>query len=221
LSGKPMSSLQIKGRLGGRGFLDWLAIRVCYKREVHGILVAYLKDEEIDKVTKALNLIHDFDPIRHERLLKDLKLVWVRVLSGSNGQFSPTNLTCELEERFVLNGTTTPQRLASTIVHEATHARLHQWGIGYQENIRARVEKACIRRELAFSKRLPDGKDIAQRASSKLDHLPDLSDAAKAERAVQGRREAMRYLGGPTWLNDIVLSIQQWRWERQRNKTRF
>jgi len=36
-------------------------------------------------------------------------------------------------------------------VHEATHARLRRYGIGYEEGLRQRVEEANFRRELAFA----------------------------------------------------------------------
>ena len=59
-----------------------------------------------------------------------------------------------LDERFVTNPETTIERIASVIVHEATHARMERCGIGYAEDQRARIETVCFRRELAFAVRL-------------------------------------------------------------------
>jgi hypothetical protein len=56
---------------------------------------------------------------------------------------------CLLDERVVASETTTLEWIASTIVHEATHARLEKWGIaqdkwiidglGSQTSIPARI----------------------------------------------------------------------------------
>src|SRR2546427_9194317 len=45
---------------------------------------------------------------------------------------------------------TSAARLASTLVHEATHARLDRLGFRYAAERRARIEGICFRREIAF-----------------------------------------------------------------------
>ena len=74
---------------------------------------------------------------------------------------------CVIDERFVVDEGTTPEMIASVIVHEATHARLFRMGIGYEEGRRARVEQVCLRRELAFAAKLPDRAKVGlQRAEA-------------------------------------------------------
>jgi hypothetical protein len=42
-------------------------------------------------------------------------------------------------------------------------------GIGYEEEIRARVEAVCFRREVAFATGLPNGEQVRQRAERTLE----------------------------------------------------
>ncbi|WP_181182689.1 hypothetical protein [Mesorhizobium sp. B3-1-9] len=191
-------------------FLNWLSLKLHDKRSIDGLLIVYIGDEKINKVAAALKLISDFDPVRYKRMRHDLNRIWVLTIAGWVARYRQATSTCELDERFVLNEGTTPERIASTIVHEATHARLGRCGIGYKEELRARVEQVCIRREMAFAKKLPRGADIGQRAEVKLNTLSNLSDAAMAERYYEGKRKALLYLGGPRWLNDRVISLHRW-----------
>jgi len=48
-------------------------------------------------------------------------------------------------------------------------------GIGYDEDIRARVERVCIRRELAFAAKLPNGEQVRQQAERILPLCDDVS----------------------------------------------
>ena len=45
-----------------------------------------------------------------------------------------------LDERFLANPETSVEMIASTIVHEATHAKLERLGVSYAEDRRARIE---------------------------------------------------------------------------------
>src|SRR5262245_12890125 len=92
------------------------------------------------RVEAALGLIKTYDKRRHDRLLNDVERVWVRLLPGELGHFSVATGACVLDTRFVLDETTSPDMLATVIVHEATHARLRRCGFGYDEEMRHRVE---------------------------------------------------------------------------------
>jgi hypothetical protein len=109
----------------------------------------------LERVEEALRLIKTYDPLRYRRIGSDLERVWVDVLLGSLGNFAPAIKTCKLDTRFILADTSSPEVIASIIVHEATHARLWTCGIAYEEGLRARVEAVCLRREIAFSAKLP------------------------------------------------------------------
>jgi hypothetical protein len=155
------------------------------------------------RVEDALRLIKTFDPLRYKRIGRDLERVWVLVLPGDLGQFAASIKACKLDTRFILADTTSPEMIASTIVHEATHARLWNYGIGYEEGLRARVEAVCLRREIIFSAKLPHGSEVRDRAERTLEWcLTDdhWTDAAFNARHIEGGMEALRHLGAPEWL---------------------
>jgi len=125
---------------------------------------------------------------------------------------------CVFDERFVLAETTTLQKIASTIIHEATHARLDGWGIDYHEARRYRIEAICIRRELNFLTKLPDSEHLQEEIAyalewyaAKQDYFSDRNDR---ERDDQGAPEAFRYLGAPNWVVRFAI------WFVRRRRTR-
>ncbi|WP_320223756.1 hypothetical protein [Mesorhizobium captivum] len=175
-------------------------------------------DKGTDKIVEALGLIREFDPIRYKRLLRDVREVLVTVLPASVAQWAEPSQACELDERYLIREATTPEHVASTIVHEATHARLMRCGIGYEEKLRARVERVCLRREIAFASRLPAGLDVGQRAEATLQAMPDFSDQAMGERYLDGLRDALLYLNMPAWL--VNLTVYHRRWQHRRRFAR-
>ena len=175
----------------------------------HGRTIDGLKVGGLDKksagwrgIEEALCLIRWHDPVRYKRLLGDIERVWVRMLPGAVGSYNASLNACQLDQRFVLAELGRPEVIASTIVHEATHARLVKRGIGYEQPIRARVERACFRRELAFAARLPDGGAVRKFAESRLAYYSGehFTNAALSARYMAGAEEALRSLGWPEWL---------------------
>lgn len=125
-----------------------------FSRFFDGIRIeVFAADHEavLRRVEEALTLIKTDDPLRYNRLIRDLERVRVRPLMDAWGTYSISLKSCELDDRFVTDDTISLEQIASTIVHEATHLRLHRSGIGYEEKLRARGEGVCIRRELAFA----------------------------------------------------------------------
>jgi hypothetical protein len=155
------------------------------------------------RVEGALCLIKTYDRRRYDRLLRDLERLWVRVsVYGFLGCHNTSINACELDTRYVLAETTSEEVIASTIVHEATHARLWRGGIAYEERLRARIEAACVRREIAFAAKLPNGQEVRERAERALELCAaddNWTDAVFDARHIQGAMEAMRYLGMPNW----------------------
>src|SRR3981081_2454053 len=74
-----------------------------------------------------------------------------------------------VDVRFVLLETTTLEEIASTIVHEATHAKLGRWGISYEEKARSRIEAVCLRRELNFIAKLPHSEPLREKIARTLE----------------------------------------------------
>jgi hypothetical protein len=168
-------------------------------------------DRLLRRVEGALRVIKTHDRRLYDRLIHDVERVWIRVVPHGLGTFNEPLKTCELDTRFVLAETSSPEAIAATIVHEATHARLLRYGIGYKEEIRARVEAVCLRRELAFAAKLPNGEQVRRSAERTLElsGTPGFwTDKRYDERAVEGGVEALRHLGWPDWLVRTVLAIR-------------
>lgn len=191
----------------------WGFVRLSGKRTVDGLLI--VSDKGTEKIIEALRLIRDFDPARYGRLLRDVRQILVTTLPASAAQWVDSLQACELDERYIIREGTTLELVASLIVHEATHARLMRCGIGYEETLRDRVERVCLRREMAFAARLPTGTGRSQQAEATLEAMPDLSDKAMSERYLNGLRDALLYLDMPTWLADLTVSYQRWRHRRR------
>src|SRR5262245_15937784 len=183
----------------------WLSV----SKRIDGLLVGTWEsdakaDEVLSRVEGALGLIKTYDRIRYERLVLDLERVRVWLLPGGSGSYKNALRSCELDSRYVLAETSSLEMIASTIVHEATHARLMRRGIGYETELRARVEAVCARRERAFAAKLPNGGQVGESAERALEFCAAddgyWSDTAIEERHVEGSIEAMRHLGVPDWL---------------------
>ena len=123
------------------------------------------------RVEEALHLIKTYDKICYSHLIRDLDRIWVMLLPSSRGSYIHALRACKLDERFLTSDKTRPDIVASVIVHEATHARLLACGIGYGEDIRARVERVCIARQLAFAAKLPNGQEVRTEADRKSTRL--------------------------------------------------
>jgi hypothetical protein len=208
-----MKHVQEKLRNANPRSVDRLMLRMSTSRHVDGLWVGTFEGEAepvLRRVDEALCLIKTYDRIRYDRLLRDLKRIWVKVLFGNLGCFNYALWACELDTRFVLDETSSPEVIASAIVHEATHARLWRCGIGYDEEFRHRVEAICFRRELAFAAKLPSGEQLRENAQAKLEgYSPTYwTNAAFAERSLEGEKEAMRYLGFPEWLLRTLLAMR-------------
>ncbi len=163
------------GKLRNRraGLLDRLALLCSTSRRVDGLWIGTEGSSKselvLSRVIDALCLVKMHDPHRFNRIRRDLDRVWVRFAHGAaNARYNVSLRTCELNRRFVLDAASSPELIAATIVHEATHARLFHCGIGYEEELRARVEGVCVRRELAFAAKLPSEQAVRARAEHKL-----------------------------------------------------
>ena len=191
---------------------DWLSV----SKRIDGLLVGtWESDAEaeavLSRVEGALSLIKAHDQLRYERLLRDLERVRVWLLPRASGSYKKSLRSCELDSRFVLAETSSLEMIASTVVHEATHARLWRCGIGYETELRARVEAVCARREIAFANKLPNGGQVRESAERLLELCADnsyWSNTAFEERYVEGSIEAMRHLGAPDWLLRVLPTLR-------------
>lgn len=184
-------------------------------KRVDGLWIGTLATEPeavLRRVEDALCQIKTYDRLRYNRIIRELERIWVMALTNPVGTFDQAVNACMLDPRFVMAETSSPEIIASVIVHEATHARLWRCGIGYEEGQRLRVEAVCLRRELAFAKKLPNGEDVRRSAESLLEWpaLPEyLTDAAFAGREAEGGAEALKYLGIPAWLMWMLRTLSR------------
>jgi hypothetical protein len=188
---------------------DRIMLRFSRSRYLDGLWIGTWETEAepiLQRIEQALQLIKRNDRIRYDRLLRDLQRVWVLLLPSSIAIFEYRIYTCAIDTRYCLAETTTPELLAAVIVHEATHARLWRRGIRYEEAQRPRIEEICIRREIAFAAKLPNGEAARDKAEQTLALCATgeyWTSAAFRERYIEGGVDILRYMGAPGWLTRI------------------
>jgi hypothetical protein len=115
---------------------------------------------------------------------------------------------CELSLEYASQASTSPAQLASSLLHEATHARLERLGFRYHPELRQRLEAICTRAEVAFAEVLPDGGTMLEELAATLQLDASFwSDAHLHEQ----RMTALRKLGMPGWLVAAADRMHRWR----------
>jgi hypothetical protein len=183
---------------------DRIMLRLFRGEQFDGLWIGTTDDKRepiLNRVREALRLIEAHDLPRYRRMMRDLKRILICPLP-TRGSFNARIEACQLDYKFVLAEGTTPELLASVMVHEATHARLWNCGIGYDETMRPRVEAICVRRQLAFAKKLPHGQQAQRWAEETLTYctLSNLSNARLSNRNHDWFIEETRRLGAPKWV---------------------
>ncbi|WP_167558596.1 hypothetical protein [Bradyrhizobium canariense] len=188
--------------------VDRLVLWFSTSRKVDGLWVGTMEGKPypgLRRVEDALRLIKRHDSLHYSRVIHNLERIKVGVIPNARACYNRSLTACVFDERFVLPETTTLERIASVIIHEATHARLEGWGVSYDdEKQRARIEAICLRRELSFVSKLPHGEPLREEIARTLewcigDH-DYFSNVSFRQRADQENVETLRYLGTPDWL---------------------
>ena len=155
-------------------------------------------------VEDALQLIKRYDPLNYLLVTRNLDRIWVRLIPSAEAHYERTLNACVLDKRYLHKEGMTLERIASTIVHEATHARLEKWGIIYEEESRYRIEAICLRRELSFLAKLPDSDSLQEEITHTLEWCATdrdyLSNTGFRDRDEEGQVELLRYLKAPDWI---------------------
>jgi hypothetical protein len=162
----------------------------------HSVTSTSDETAELGKVVDAIELIRDLEPHRFARIKRDLAGVWISWISGV-GDYLETLKVCRLDGSYLRRPATTAERVAATIVHEATHARLLACGFRYEEVIRPRIERVCLRAEIDFASRLPDGSDVIAVAERLMLRL---NEAWTDEALQAAEAQQLRKLRLPRWL---------------------
>lgn len=124
----------------------------------------------VQRLDEALALIEQYQPWRLAHLRRDLDHVRV-VRYPCRGAYFPDSRACMVELTFLARRDIGPAIVASTIVHEGMHARVHRMGVNEEQRDRAREERICRRAELEFGESLPSeiGAPVIERAMESLD----------------------------------------------------
>lgn len=203
--------------------VDRLELWMSKGRTIDGLWVGTFESDDhhpaLHRVEDALRLIKRHAPLSYHRITRDLDRIWVNLIPSGEAHYQRSLNACVLDERYLLKETMTLEKLASTIVHEATHARLERWGIVYEEKARNRIEAICPRRELNLAASLPDAAALRDQIVQTLNWIAGeqdhLSDASFQQRDEQGQFETLRYLNVPSWL----LNAMMWLVRRRRQRT--
>jgi hypothetical protein len=186
--------------------VDRINLAMSISRHLDGIWIGSWRGrpDDLTRVEAALLLIKQHSPLDHARIIRELERIWVSLTFHGLGEYDHSLKACILDERYVAAPTTTVAQIASTIVHEATHARLERYGIEYEESRRVKIEAICCRRELAFTARLPGSAELQQDIARCLEwyqtNPEQFRDARFQEAHTAGGIEALRYLETPDWI---------------------
>jgi hypothetical protein len=188
---------------------DRIALWFSTSRSIDGLWVGTMENKPHPgsrRVEDALQLIKLRAPLHYSRVVRHLERIWVRLEHTASACYYHSMRACVLDERYVLQKTTTVEEIAATIIHEATHARLERLGIQYVEKQRRRIEAVCIRRELNFIAKLPHAEPLQEALTSTLEWCASneqdfFSDSNFATRHEEGSAEVLRHWDGRSGLS--------------------
>jgi len=107
-------------------------------------------EDVVEKVSAALRLIRQVSARRYRRMIHDLRRILVSDVGTSSYSF--VTKMCILDLQIVRKKSY--GYVALILVHEATHARLYHAGIPTWQSIQGRVERLCVREQIAFASEL-------------------------------------------------------------------
>jgi len=195
---------------------DRFALWVSKSRVTDGLWIGSAQSDAepaLQRVEAALQLVNRCAPLHYRRVKNNLSRIWVTLVPHGAGCYLHSLNACLLDERVVASETTTLEWIASAIVHEATHARLEKRGIRYDETVRLRIERICIRRELDFARHLSGidalQKEITQRLDWCRDGNAHYTDQNMWQEIDQGHADALRHLGTPEWVIALVFRARE------------
>ncbi|MEO8478039.1 MAG: hypothetical protein ABI542_00290 [Gemmatimonadota bacterium] len=143
----------------------------------------------LSRLGLAMDLIDRYTPHYGRHLRRDFAGILV-TRYACRGAYFPASRTCLVELTFCVNPEIALAQVASTILHEGMHARLHALGSEMAFADRAREERFCRRAEIEFGKLVPGGESVVQRAMDAL-ALTDEDVAPRIDRDLAAERIAL------------------------------
>lgn len=195
-----------------RTLIEKLLARVARNKRLDSLWIGTLLgngEHYICRVEDSLKVIKQYDLTRYRRILHEIEEIWIVPLYGESGMFDPRSpKRCYLDYRYV--AVSSHEAIASTIIHEATHARLWRRGIGISEELRHRFEKICIRQELSFAFRLPECSELRARLENDL-MLPATTWSGEIilRHRLERWRAELRHAGVPGWLVKLATAFHR------------
>jgi len=139
-------------------------------------------------VEGALRLLEDHDPRAFVHVRQFLKRILIVSVPGPPAMLLPALHWCVLRWSPVGTDREVATRIAASLVHEATHARLMRLRFGYESFEQVRIERVCVKASLAYLQRLPDSMRSVRELELVLERLDPTMIAASSEtrRAFRG-----------------------------------
>lgn len=177
---------QLAGSIG-----TWLTS----SRTIRGIPVTVINSRSdistaavLERLEGALDLIATYQPWRFRRLKHDFSRILVQRYP-CRAAYMPQSRTCLVELTFLVNPEFNLAQIASSIVHEGTHARLDRMGVTVAPDQRYREERLCRKSEVEFGRAVPNGEAVVARALEALqlpnDDVAPVIDWQEAQRRIE------------------------------------
>ena len=155
---------------------EWVRKRFSEKLEIEGfhvVLENWRRDIDSEDVLarfrESLALLEQVQPWRVAHMRRDVLHFWI-VRQPVRGMYLPSQRVVMTELTFLARRDISPAVVAASILHEATHARIHGMRLRPESWNRDREERICRRAELEFGRALPssDGRPVIERAELSL-----------------------------------------------------
>jgi hypothetical protein len=182
-----------------------ILLRLSRKKECFGFNAAILfpssgnERNAFSKIEAALELLSRYAPHHIRRIREQIKTIWIFTAKPYTAEWQGDICACVLDHEYVHSEETSAEEIATTIMHEATHARVQLAGVDYEEKLRARIERLCVKSEYWFARRLPNGSELVAIGKSKLSMCDELcveddllTDQAFADREANSLRDLGR-----------------------------
>ena len=151
-------------------------------------------DDVFARLDAVLALIERYAPARLRRMRKDIAGIDIKRFACRGAFFGDTRrILCELT--FIVNRDFSLAEIASSMLHEAVHARVHAAGVFRTPASLAKEERLCRATELWWGHTVPDGEKVIERASALLtmsvDEVAPIVDwRVAAQRVAEADRQA-------------------------------
>ena len=163
------------------------------RRTVRGIEVVLentrpdISDEDVfARMDEVLALIERYAPARLRRLRQDIAGIDVKRYACRGAFFGDTRRVMT-ELTFIVNRDFSIAEIASSLLHEGVHARVHAAGVFRTAVTLAKEERLCRRTELWWGQTVPNGEKVVERALASLE-LGDRDVAPSIDWAEAARR---------------------------------